>query len=97
MKLGSKITLAGAVLFVAYTFASTINGKLYNDCQRAIERNEIIAGVTSAEFPESPKKSSFIDSLKEWNAELTKTRDKTKKSILYYPMGLMYDVLEGRL
>ncbi|MEK6827165.1 MAG: hypothetical protein AABX99_01625 [Nanoarchaeota archaeon] len=83
----NKLAKILGLLVSSWIFLSFGNGKIYNDFQERIERNNKI----------SEEYNVADQYLLSQNEKLQKTVDATKNNPLYYPFGLMYDLAKGRI
>ena len=84
---------------IGYTASSFfIGGKLYNDCQKRMERmNPQIELVNRLDFRTLSEKSkeAFENDKKEYN-HYNNLVNKIRGSVIYYPFGKLYDWAEDR-
>jgi hypothetical protein len=83
----NKLIDLTAILTVSYALLSFVNGKVYNDYQEHIERNQATLQAQNYSNEE----------LINENERLKKVANITRNNPLYFPFGLLYDLAEKRL
>jgi hypothetical protein len=89
MKEKTKENLSNLVLVLSCSLVITsfLNGKVYNDFQNRIEKNNKII----------EEDNDYNNYCKRENEKLIPTRDFTKNNPFYFPFGLLYDVANKRI